>query len=188
MHAAHWVMTFLHRRPGRLVLAHAIMALVAYLSVIDLSGIPSLHILFLDKFLHALAYGTIYGVIAFHESKKPIAVLFALYVCGFGILMECVQATLPYREASVADGDPLLVEYPGSHLIVRVRTTLVSPNCKRYVHRMQRIEPSQFVPRDRADTPVPSWKREEWVPIEALPRDDPARDPAREELPASPDY
>jgi predicted pyridoxine 5'-phosphate oxidase superfamily flavin-nucleotide-binding protein len=91
-------------------------------------------------------------------------------------------------EASVAEGDPLLVEYPEAHVIVRVRTTLVYPNCKRYVHRMTRVEQSRFVPRDGAVTPVPSWKREDWVPAEALPRDDPARDPGRPELPAAPDY
>jgi uncharacterized protein len=91
-------------------------------------------------------------------------------------------------EASVIDGDPLLAGYPGAHLIVRVRTTLVYANCKRYVHRMQRVERSGFVPREGATTPVPSWKREEWVPADALPRDDPARDPERPELPATPDY
>jgi uncharacterized protein len=91
-------------------------------------------------------------------------------------------------EASVIDDDPLLAAYPGAHLIVRVRTTLVYPNCKRYVHRMQRVERSRFVPREGAATPVPSWKREEWVPADALPRDDPARDPERPELPATPDY
>jgi uncharacterized protein len=91
-------------------------------------------------------------------------------------------------EASVEDGDPLLGTYPGAQLVVRVRTTLVYPNCKRYVHRMQRIERSRFVPRAGADPPVPSWKREQWVPEGALPRDDPARDPARPELPATPDY
>jgi hypothetical protein len=71
---------------------------------------------------------------------------------------------------------------------VRVRTTLVYPNCKRYVHRMQRVERSSFVPREGPTTPVPSWKREEWVPGAALPRDDPARDPTWPELPATPDY
>ena len=91
-------------------------------------------------------------------------------------------------EASVADGDPLLAAYAGAHLIVRVRTTLVYPNCKRYVHRMQRVERSRFVPRDGVTTPVPSWKREDWVPPAALPHDDPARDATHPALPAAPDY
>jgi len=91
-------------------------------------------------------------------------------------------------EATVARDDPLLAGYPGAQVLVRVRTTLVYPNCKRYVHRMQRVEASPFVPRPGAPAPVPSWKREEWIPAEALPRDDPARDPAHPELPAAPDY
>jgi predicted pyridoxine 5'-phosphate oxidase superfamily flavin-nucleotide-binding protein len=91
-------------------------------------------------------------------------------------------------DASVAESDPLLTEYPGAQLIVRVRTTLVYPNCKRYVHRMQRVEHSRFVPREGTTTPVPSWKREDWVPDGALPQNDPARDPTRPELPATPDY
>jgi predicted pyridoxine 5'-phosphate oxidase superfamily flavin-nucleotide-binding protein len=91
-------------------------------------------------------------------------------------------------EASIADDDPLRASYPGAQLIVRVRTTLVYPNCKRYVHRMQRVARSQFVPAEGVPTPVPSWKREAWVPVDALPRDDPARDPANLEHPATPDY
>ena len=91
-------------------------------------------------------------------------------------------------EASVVPGDPLLAEYPGAQAVVRVRTTLVYPNCKRYVHRMQRVEASPFVPRPDAVAPAPSWKREDWIPAAALPRDDPARNPAHPELPAAPDY
>jgi hypothetical protein len=53
---------------------------------------------------------------------------------------------------------------------------------------MQRVEASPFVPGPEAPTPVPSWKREAWVPAAALPHDDPARDPAHPELPAAPDY
>jgi uncharacterized protein len=91
-------------------------------------------------------------------------------------------------EAFFLEDDPLLAEYPEAHVIVRVRTTLVYPNCKRYVHRLVRTERSPFVPRDGLPTPVPSWKREEWVPAEALPRDDPARDPDRPDVHAAPDF
>ena len=66
-------------------------------------------------------------------------------------------------------------------------TTLVYPNCKRYVHRLALVERSCFVPRDAAPAPVPSRKREEWV-CDALPAADAARDAARDELPAAPDY
>jgi predicted pyridoxine 5'-phosphate oxidase superfamily flavin-nucleotide-binding protein len=91
-------------------------------------------------------------------------------------------------KATVDPDDPLLVEYPGAQAVVRVRTTLVYPNCKRYVHRMTREERSPFVPRPDETTPVPSWKRESWVGPDALPRDDPARDRAVPEAPATPDY
>ena len=57
---------------------------------------------------------------------------------------------------------------------------------------MQRVAASPFVPRDGAPTPVPSWKREDWVPPDALPVADEGdatrRDPAHPELPAAPDY
>ena len=90
-------------------------------------------------------------------------------------------------EASIDLDDPLAAEYPGAQFVVRVRTTLVYPNCKRYVHRLALVERSRFVPHGAAPPPVPSWKREEWV-CDALPLADPARDAGRDELPAAPDY
>ena len=50
----------------------------------------------------------------------------------------------------------------------------VFPNCPRYIHRMQLVERSPFVPRPAEDTPVPDWKRADWA-RDALPADDPAR-------------
>jgi hypothetical protein len=32
-------------------------------------------------------------------------------------------------------------------------------NCPRYIHRMQKVKPSRYVPRDGAETPVCEWKR-----------------------------
>ena len=114
------------------------------------------------------------------DVNPQVAILFIDFEHGHRLRLQ--------GEASVAADDPLTGEYPGAHLIVRVRTTLVYPNCKRYVHRMQRVERSRFVPREGQTTPVPSWKREEWVPDGALAHDDPARDAARPEEPATPDY
>ena len=45
-----------------------------------------------------------------------------------------------------------------------------------YIHRYQLVRRSRFVPRDDCPTPVPEWKRSDWA-FDALPRDDPARDP-----------
>jgi hypothetical protein len=44
-----------------------------------------------------------------------------------------------------------------------VHATEVFPNCPRYIHRMQLVERSQFVPREGCEPPVPSWKRTEWA-------------------------
>lgn len=76
--------------------------------------------------------------------------------------------------ASVADDDPLLERYPGAQLVVRVRATHVLPNCPRYVHKLQLVERSRFVPGAEHETPVPDWKRAEWS-RDVLPAGDPAR-------------
>jgi uncharacterized protein len=65
--------------------------------------------------------------------------------------------------ASIDDDDPLLPEYAEAQLIVRVRATVVFPNCPRYVHRMELVERSRFVPHEDVTTPVPDWKRREWA-------------------------
>ncbi len=84
-------------------------------------------------------------------------------------------------EATVSADDPLLVTYPEAELVVRVRVREVFPNCPRYIHKMQLVERSRFVPRAECATPVPSWKKSSWA-ADALPADDPANDPAREIL------
>ena len=58
--------------------------------------------------------------------------------------------------------------------MVRVRATEVFPNCPRYIHRMEVVERSPFVPRSGAAPPVPGWKRTDWA-RDVLPADDPAR-------------
>jgi len=75
--------------------------------------------------------------------------------------------------ASISAYDPLMAEYPEAQLIVRVRATEVFPNCPRYVHKRQLVEPSRFVPRAECETPVPDWKRSEWA-RDVLPQNDPA--------------
>ena len=46
---------------------------------------------------------------------------------------------------------------------MRVQATEVFPNCPRYIHRMQLVERSRFVPREGSQTPVPDWKRSDWA-------------------------
>jgi predicted pyridoxine 5'-phosphate oxidase superfamily flavin-nucleotide-binding protein len=76
--------------------------------------------------------------------------------------------------ASVSADDPLLAEWPSAQLVIRVDVTEVFPNCPRYLHRMQLVERSHFVPHNEVPTPVPDWKRAEWA-NDALPEGDPAR-------------
>ncbi len=65
--------------------------------------------------------------------------------------------------ASVDPNDPLLKSYPEAQLIVRVQVTEVFGNCPRYVHKLQLVERSRFVPHESCQTPEPDWKREAWV-------------------------
>lgn len=76
--------------------------------------------------------------------------------------------------ATVALDDPLLGEMDGARAVVRVRTTHVFPNCSRYIHKLEPVARSEFVPRAGVDPPIPDWKRMGWAQ-EYLPAEDPAR-------------
>lgn len=60
--------------------------------------------------------------------------------------------------ASIAFDDPLLAEYPEAQFVVRVTPEEVFPNCPRYIHRMETVERSRFVPRAGVETPDHEWK------------------------------
>lgn len=60
--------------------------------------------------------------------------------------------------ATIDFDDPLMAEYPEAQFIVRVRAEEVFPNCPRYIHKMQLVERSEFVPRAACETPEPGWK------------------------------
>jgi uncharacterized protein len=77
--------------------------------------------------------------------------------------------------ASIDDDDPLLAEYERAQFVVRVRATRVFPNCPRYIHKLELVERSRFVPRDQCEPPVPDWKRREWA-RDVLAAADPAND------------
>jgi predicted pyridoxine 5'-phosphate oxidase superfamily flavin-nucleotide-binding protein len=77
--------------------------------------------------------------------------------------------------ASIDEDDPLMADYDKPQFVVRVRATEVFPNCPRYIHRMQLVERSKFVPRSDCETPVPGWKRTEWA-RDVLPASDPANE------------
>jgi hypothetical protein len=76
--------------------------------------------------------------------------------------------------ASIQDDDELISTYPGAQFIVRVEVTEVYNNCPRYIHKYQRAEPSEYVPKAGYEPPTPEWKlRDDINPI--LPVNDPAR-------------
>ena len=60
--------------------------------------------------------------------------------------------------ATVSADDPMLHTWPGAQLVVRLEVAQVFPNCPRYIHRMEVVEPSPFVPRADVAPPRPGWK------------------------------
>ena len=77
--------------------------------------------------------------------------------------------------ASVSGEDPLMQEFKGAQLIVRVRAERIFPNCPRYIHRMQLVELSAYAPGEGHTPPVPAWKKFPQF-NEVLAKGDPARD------------
>jgi uncharacterized protein len=76
-------------------------------------------------------------------------------------------------EASVHANDALLSEFVGAQLIVRIRAKAIFPNCPRYIHKMQVIEQSVYVPCEGHTPPIPKWKQFPEFQ-EVLPPGDPA--------------
>jgi predicted pyridoxine 5'-phosphate oxidase superfamily flavin-nucleotide-binding protein len=74
-----------------------------------------------------------------------------------------------HGRAQVHEDDPLLAEYPGAQLIVRVQVERIFPNCPRYIHRMELVEHSVYAPDHGHTPPEPEWKEMEEF-RDALPR------------------
>lgn len=83
-------------------------------------------------------------------------------------------------DMTITEDDSLLAEYPEAQFIARVRTRQVFPNCPRYIHKMRLVERSRFVPQAACVTPIPDWKKDDWV-ADVLPEHDPARSADSEE-------
>ena len=77
--------------------------------------------------------------------------------------------------ASIDEDDPLLAEFAEAQLDRASARDDVLPNCSRYIHKMELVERSRFVPHDDHETPIPDWKRREWA-RDVLPAGDPAND------------
>lgn len=65
-----------------------------------------------------------------------------------------------HGRARVVLNDPLLASMPGGQALVRVDVERVFPNCPRYVHRLERVQRSPYVPVAGATPPEPAWKRD----------------------------
>lgn len=62
------------------------------------------------------------------------------------------------------DDDPALkARFPGAQLVVRVQVMSIFQNCPRYVHRMQRVADSRYVPAVDGSAPVAGWKRIDFI-------------------------
>lgn len=61
--------------------------------------------------------------------------------------------------ASIDRSDPLIKEFVGAELVVRVNITEIFINCPRYIHRYQRVGTSKYVPQPECPLTLPQWKR-----------------------------
>jgi len=61
--------------------------------------------------------------------------------------------------ATISADDALRAEYPGSVFIIRVTAEKIFPACPRYIHKMQLVELSTYVPKSDYTPPVPEWKK-----------------------------
>lgn len=75
--------------------------------------------------------------------------------------------------ASIDEDDPLLADFVGAQLVVRVDVDTAFPNCPRYIHKMSVVETSAYAPAEGHTPPVPEWKTRP-VFREVLPPGDPA--------------
>ena len=49
--------------------------------------------------------------------------------------------------------------YKEADFVVKVTVSDIFRNCPRYIHRYKKVDPSEFVPREECETPIPDWKR-----------------------------
>ena len=66
-------------------------------------------------------------------------------------------------KATVNQGDPLLEEFPGANLIVRVEIEKTWINCPRYIPTYKKIASSKYIPRTDGSAPIAAWKKIEEV-------------------------
>ncbi len=63
-------------------------------------------------------------------------------------------------DAQLTDDPAVVGLWPGAQFAVVVNITALITNCPRYIPRMQRVEPSRYVPNPQTGhQPIPGWKR-----------------------------
>lgn len=77
-------------------------------------------------------------------------------------------------KARIEAANSITPSYPEAQFVVKVAVRQIFPNCPRYIHKMQMVEPSPFVPQSAVPTPIPGWKRSDWA-CDVLAKNDPAR-------------
>jgi uncharacterized protein len=83
-----------------------------------------------------------------------------------GLLFIDFQAQRRMRvngTASINPDDNLLGSYPEAQFVVRVTAAEIFPNCPRYIHKLELVERSRFVPHAGVETPEPEWKSADWA-------------------------
>lgn len=60
--------------------------------------------------------------------------------------------------AAVVGDDPLMAQFAGAQLLVRVTPAAIFPNCPRYIPNMASGEPSAYLPQAGAAPVEPKWK------------------------------
>jgi hypothetical protein len=88
--------------------------------------------------------------------------------------------------ARIEAADAITPRFLEAQFIVRMTARAISPDCPRYVPKLQRGEPSKVVPRAGIVTPVPAWKQMDCA-RDVLPEHDPAAAHPSTTLPPSPD-
>lgn len=137
-----------------------------YLSTIDESGYPS------------CSYKG--GDLGFVRVINPVTIVFPNYD-GNGMFMSMgniqdkakvgllfMDFETPQRlrlrgEARCLREGPMLDSYPGANLVVEISVNHVWINCPRYVHRMQPLEQSPYLPGKDGAVSLALWKRVDLI-------------------------
>ena len=85
------------------------------------------------------------------QAKAKVGLLF--------IDFETPQRLRLRGEASLLREGPMLDSYPGANLVVEISVNHVWVNCPRYVHRMQPLEQSPYLPQKDGSVSLALWKR-----------------------------